>query len=83
MFMQTFRPPKKETGNKFQDVWDRRQLREYLKVDALFSSLSSDELDQIIEHFEKLVSPAKTVVMKQGDAGDSFWMIGSAKWKIS
>jgi rhodanese-related sulfurtransferase len=53
-----------------------------LSETAVFRDMPVDMLDEISGVVEDRVVPARTVVFKRGDPGDSFWVIQSGKIRV-
>ena len=53
-----------------------------LSETAVFRDMPVDMLDEISGVVEDRVVPARTVVFKRGDPGDSFWVIQSGKVRV-
>jgi rhodanese-related sulfurtransferase len=56
--------------------------RKKLSETAVFRDMPVDMLDEISGVVEDRVVPARTVVFKRGDPGDSFWVIQSGKIRV-
>ena len=56
--------------------------RKKLSETAVFRDMPVDMLDEISRVVEDRVVPARTVVFKRGDPGDSFWVIRSGKVRV-
>ena len=64
------------------EVSDTTRLCEYLKRSEIFQKLSPTELLDLSEMFERESAPADTVIIRQGDEGDKFYIIGSGKVRV-
>jgi len=53
-----------------------------LSETAVFRDMPVEMLDEISGVVEDRVVPARTVVFKRGDPGDSFWVIQSGKIRV-
>ncbi len=56
--------------------------RKKLSETAVFRDMPLDMLDEISGVVEDRVVPARTVVFRRGDPGDSFWVIQSGKIRV-
>ena len=58
-------------------------MENFFEKNALFSGLSSDELQLIGRAAQKKVYPKNTIILSEGDTTDSLYMVCSGKVKVS
>jgi putative ABC transport system ATP-binding protein len=62
---------------------DTLQICEYLRGVDLFKHMSPHEVSNVAEHMTKRRHPAGTTLVRQGDAGDEFFLIGEGAVDVS
>jgi len=61
----------------------KNELVKFLREVPLFSELTREESDDLLEVVEEISLPAKRIIFQEGDKGDSLFIIKSGRIKIS
>ena len=72
---------------RLNDIDSRAEVPEHelsiLRATQLFASLPAITLDRLAQHVVRVEAPKGTTIIRQGDAGDRFYVIESGKVRIS
>ena len=71
---EEFLPPRFE-----HDAQEEKIIQDALSRNFVFSDLTFKELGPLIAAFEKVVAPADSVIIRQGEPGDYFYVIMEGK----
>jgi CRP-like cAMP-binding protein len=61
---------------------DRENVKTSLPESALFQDLPPDTLSELESTFKSIAVPARTVVIRQGDPGDNYYIVRKGRVRI-
>ena len=73
--------PKRSRALTLERLWDG--VDELVASSHLFRTLGLEARHELVEHASVLVFPAGTVILKEGDPGDSFFLIDQGVVEVS